>query len=168
MFLFSIFFVCFSNLINSIVFDFDSRFIIFFISSPWHRYPISLSTGESLLRSTDSPGGGGVRCATKGVKQRVHECRVETRKEDNQERVQVRLSVLDHPEAVASDHYATMGLYKLAEQSHASNMHSGGSNRSGSGSNKAAIVAANESVSACQERTLIVTDIRKGVMLNCI
>jgi nitrite reductase/ring-hydroxylating ferredoxin subunit len=35
---------------------------------PWHRYPLALDTGESFVQ----PGG-----ASKGVKQRVHECRVE-------------------------------------------------------------------------------------------
>jgi nitrite reductase/ring-hydroxylating ferredoxin subunit len=75
---------------------------------PWHRYPLALDTGESFVQ----PGG-----ASKGVKQRVHECRV-----DDAGTVLVRLG--REPAEVASDHYATMGLFSVATQGTASNLHS--------------------------------------------
>jgi nitrite reductase/ring-hydroxylating ferredoxin subunit len=67
---------------------------------PWHRYPLALDTGESFVQ----PGG-----ASKGVKQRVHECRVD----DASGQVMVRLG--REPAQVASDHYATMGLFDLVQ-----------------------------------------------------
>lgn len=79
---------------------------------PWHRYPIALDTGESFVQ----PGG-----VSKGVKQRVHECRV-----DADGRVAVRLN--SAREALASDHYACMGLFGgdgAAAAAGATNLHSG-------------------------------------------
>jgi len=79
---------------------------------PWHRYPIALDSGESFVL----PGG-----ASKGVKQRVHDCRV-----DADGSVAVRLSAA--PDPLASDHYACMGLYAAdtaAAAAGAANLHSG-------------------------------------------
>jgi hypothetical protein len=79
------------------------------IVCPWHRFPISLSTGESWLRADAALNH---QCTSKGVKQRVHRCRVVDGS------VQVLLN-LDKPE-LPSDHYATMGLYKVAAEQESS------------------------------------------------
>jgi NAD(P)H-flavin reductase/nitrite reductase/ring-hydroxylating ferredoxin subunit len=72
---------------------------------PWHRYPIALDTGESFVQ----PSG-----ESKGVKQRVHECRLD----DAGATVLVRLN--QAPDSIASDHYATMGLYASSSSSSSS------------------------------------------------
>eukprot|EP00796_Vickermania_ingenoplastis_P009262 gene9262-6513_t len=69
---------------------------------PWHRYPISLRTGEGLYMGLDFPAGQQPvkRIKSKGQMQRVHQ--VEVCGED------VFVVVNTHPMLLESDTYATM------------------------------------------------------------
>jgi len=72
------------------------------VKCPWHKYIIALDTGEGFYSTTNST------FASKGIKQRTHEIKVEGND------IYVRLS--QNQEELASDHYANMGLWKLPQQ----------------------------------------------------